>query len=91
MATLDFFVVLATAVFTGGRVNSFFLTAVTKSPPEGFSPITMDGSGSEFIAGAVTLVTLGLPPTAHTASLYDLSIALFAMADVGSSHHVNGT
>jgi hypothetical protein len=69
----------------------FFLTTVTKSPSEGFSPVTMDGSGSEFLGGAVTTAILGLPTAAHTTSLYDLAVALIAMADEAASRRVDGT
>jgi hypothetical protein len=92
MATLGFLVVLATAaVFTEDGVIHFFVTTVTKSPSEGFSPVTMDGSGSEFLGSAVTKETLGLPTAVHTTSLYDLAVALIAMADEAALCHVDGT
>jgi hypothetical protein len=92
MATLGFLVVLATAaVFTEDGVTRFFLTTVTKSQSEGFSHVTMDGSGSEFLAGAVITATLGLPPSARTTSLYDLVAAPFAVADESASRRVDGT
>jgi hypothetical protein len=69
MAILGFLVVLATAaVLARDGVTHFFLTTVTKSQSKGLSPDTMDHSGSEILAGAVTTVTSGLPPTAHTTS-----------------------
>jgi hypothetical protein len=36
-------------------------------------------------------VASGLQPSAHTTSLYDLAIALVAMADDAASCHVGGT
>jgi hypothetical protein len=43
MGILGFFVVLATAeCFTGDGLTRFFLTRVTKSPSEVFSPATVD-------------------------------------------------
>jgi hypothetical protein len=92
MSTLCFLVVLETiAVFTEDEVNRFFVTTVTKSLSEGFPPLTMSGTGSEFIARAITLTTLGLPLIAHTTSLYDLAVTLFAMADEAASRRVDGT
>jgi hypothetical protein len=72
MATLGFLVLLATvfAVFTEDGATCFFATTVTKSPPKGVSLVTTYSSGSEFIAGAVTLATLGLPFTAHALFLF---------------------
>jgi hypothetical protein len=53
MGILGFFVVLATtAVFTGDGLVRFFLTTVTKSPSEGFSPVTVDDTGRKFPTGA---------------------------------------
>jgi hypothetical protein len=81
MTILGFLVVLATAaVPTGDGVTRFFLTTVTKSPTEGLSPDTMDCSGNEFLAGAVTTAASGLPLTEDTSSLYDLAVVLVAMA-----------
>jgi hypothetical protein len=58
MATLGFLVVLATAaLLTGDGGARFFLTTVTKSPSEGFSPDTMDRSGSDVLVEAVIRVT----------------------------------
>jgi hypothetical protein len=92
MAILGFLVELATAaVLTGDRVIRFFLTTVTKSPSEGLSPDAMDYSGSEFLAGAVTTAASGLPLTAHTTSLYDLTVVLVAMAHEAASRRVDGT
>jgi hypothetical protein len=60
MGTLGVFVVLSiTAVFTGDELILFFLTTVTKSPSEGFSLVTMDDSGTRFLAGAATVVAPG--------------------------------
>jgi hypothetical protein len=86
MGTLGVFVVLATtAVFTGDGLILFFLTTVTKSPSEEFSPVTMYESGTRFLAGAATVVAPGLPTAAQTISLYDLAAELFAMADETAS------
>jgi hypothetical protein len=69
MAILGFLEVLATAAMFAGDGVILFLTTITKSPSEWFSPVTMDGSGSEFLAGAVTTATAWLPHTSHTTSL----------------------
>jgi hypothetical protein len=85
-------VVLATAVVpTRDRVTRFFLTTITKLPSEGLSTDTMDCSGSEFLAGAVTMAASGLPPTAHTTSLYDLAVVLVTMEHEAASRCVDGT
>jgi hypothetical protein len=82
MAILGSLVVLATtAVLTGDGVIRFSLTTVTKSPSERLSPDTMDHSGSEILADAVTTAASGLPLTAHRTSLYDLAVELVAMRD----------
>jgi hypothetical protein len=92
MAILLFFVALAIADgSTGDELARSFLTAVTKPPSEMFSPVTMDDSGRKYLAGAVTAVAPGLPPTAYTPSLYDYAVTIFAVADEATSHHIDGT
>jgi hypothetical protein len=67
MQILDFFLVLAIAeVFTGDGLILFVLTTVIKSPSEKISPVAI------FLAGAVSAVVPGLPPTVPTTSLYIL-------------------
>jgi hypothetical protein len=53
-----------------------------------FRPVTVDGSGTNFIAGDAAP---GLPLTAHTTSLYDFATALFAVADEASSRRIDDT
>jgi hypothetical protein len=51
----------------------------------------MDDSGRKYLARAVTAVAPGLAPTAHTASLYDYAVTLFAVADEATSRLIDGT
>jgi hypothetical protein len=51
----------------------------------------MDGSGNEFVAGAVTAEASVLPHPAHKTSLYDLTVELFVMADEAASRRADGT
>jgi hypothetical protein len=83
---IGYFVVLAIAEeFTGHVFARFFLTTVTTSPSEEFSSVTMDDSGTKFLAGAVTAVAQRLPPVVNTTSLYYFAVALFAEADEATS------
>jgi hypothetical protein len=73
------------------QLMGLHVSTIIKSPPEGSSLDTVDSSGSEFIAGGAPAVASGLPPAGHRASLYDLVIALLALAHGAASRCVDGT